>query len=334
MKIFSQTAKWLVLPIAILSLSNQAARALSYSIDNSDVMLCFRGLSGGGNPDDLEVDIGPVGNYLALPIGGSTNLMVSFYSASQLTAAFGRSTYENIRFSAFATESDNTFSYPYPLFSTWLTYGRSDPATQTVPFGRGNNSSMSSLATSKIQTVGVNASFYSGNTAVGPGNTATAIEIPFANSACYEKTIVSGNFSSASPVNVENTSPNPFTNAIVSDFYIDVPLTKADAFDGNATTGSASLVGYFTFQPDGSVTFTRAVPRPTLSIVQSGNQNTISFVAASTAKYTFSYTNVAGLTAPLSTWPTNSTVITGDSTVHSFIDVTTDPSRFYSVTAH
>jgi PKD repeat protein len=61
---------------------------------------------------------------------------------------------------------------------------------------------------------------------------------------------------------VENTTPSPFTSATVSDFYMNVPAGTGkkqfiDPFTGS-TTGNADYLGYFTLNPNGSMTFTRA----------------------------------------------------------------------------
>jgi hypothetical protein len=341
MKSCFQTAKWLALPVAILSLSSQPSRALTYNIDNSDLMLCFRLTTQLGASYVVEVDLGSVQNYLSMPIGTSTNLTPAFYTPSQLDDAFanvngGAGNYANVVFSAFACDYDTAFSYPDQLYTYWVTDPRVNPAVQTTPFARQNRTATSGLTT-QIDTVGIDvgnsSQGYSPTHSAGADNTSTACLIPTGLSDDYTSQVKSGNFGGDSPISVENVSPDPFNSPIVSDFYISVATTFQDPFANNSTTGSADLVGYFTFNPDGSTDFTRAVPRPNLTITQTNDVNTITFKTASTATYYLAYTNEAGLSAPLSTWPTSPTTITGDSTVHHFTDTTTDPNRFYVVIA-
>ena len=193
-----------------------------------------------------------------------------------------------------------------------------------------------------IIKIGSGAFNYSGSRPVGSNNTATAVEIPPGSTglSCEVPLGSGGNLKGQAPVVVENRAPSPFTTAIVSDLYIDVPNGQADPFNGNATSGNVSYLGYFTFSPDGSVTFTRAnqavvhnpPPPPSLAVGNpSPNTYAISFVSSNSATYSLYYTNAAGLSKPVSTWPSVSTNITGNGSEVTFIDVTTDANRFYRV---
>src|SRR5262249_14912636 len=115
-----------------------------------------------------------------------------------------------------------------------------------------------------------------------------------------------GDFNNPNVV-VENTTPHTFTAPQRSDFYQAVPSGFADPITGT-TNGNAYFVGYFLFNPGGTITFTRASaatpvpPRPLLSIQRSGSTSTISFGTTNGATYTLYYTNTAGLTAPIANW--------------------------------
>jgi hypothetical protein len=125
-----------------------------------------------------------------------------------------------------------------------------------------------------------------------------------------------------------------------SDLYEVRPLTDSaltpivDPHTG--ATGLAYYVGYFEFEPDGSMTFTRQAaspPAPTLSVARTNNVSSIAFLSANQANYTLLYTNTAGLSAPSSTWPSLPGAITGNGSMQTFQDTTTDASRVYQVQA-
>jgi hypothetical protein len=101
-------------------------------------------------------------------------------------------------------------------------------------------------------------------------------------------------------------------------------------------------VGYFTLNPNGTMTFTRAsvfAPQPRVpkivSITRSANVSTIFFTTTNgTFTYTLYYTNSAGLTSSVTNWPASPSTLTGDGNTDHFSDTTTDANRFYRVSAH
>jgi len=138
---------------------------------------------------------------------------------------------------------------------------------------------------------------------------------------------------------VENTTPSDFTSVSRSDFYRSRPVRFADPETG-LTNGPAYYLGYFSLSTGGTLTFTRAVatpplpPQPLLQIQRVGTSNTISFATTNGATYKLYYTNATGLTTPVLNWPSISTNVTGNGNTNSFLDITTDPVRFYDVTAY
>ena len=68
MKFSLKTARCLGLCLSLFSLLQTEVQALTYNIDSLYGMLCFRKLNA-PNPFDLEVNIGPITNYSALPVG-------------------------------------------------------------------------------------------------------------------------------------------------------------------------------------------------------------------------------------------------------------------------
>jgi hypothetical protein len=142
--------------------------------------------------------------------------------------------------------------------------------------------------------------------------------------------------------NICQYAPSPFGAAIRSDFYVDYPNGSPDPLNNNATSGNVSLLGYFLFFPNGTITFTRQAnmvvtpppPAPVLSISQSGITNIISFGTTNGATYTLIYNALSGLTTARSNWPTLGSSIIGTGGTTNFTDTTVTPGRVYSVTAH
>jgi hypothetical protein len=325
---------------AMLSMSSHAAGTLTYTNSNLDAMLCFRQL-GAANPLDLEVNIGSITNYASLAVG--TTVSINQYTVSQLTNAIGVSTFDNVEFSVTAAASEGEpVNFAFPLDTVWVTRARSNPANQSSSFARASDAALSATGT-KIDTLGNQAAEYSAPRLTDPlVNTSTAVAIPPANSQSCESSIGPGNNSKLGgtfAVAIENRAPSPFTSAIVSDLYVDVPAGDLDPANGNATSGNASFLGFFTFNPNGTMTFTRAAvtaplpPKPTLTVSRNGNVNTISFQTTSTATYTLFFTNSAGLSAHITNWPSKPS-FKGDGAMDQVTDTTTDTNRFYVVSAH
>ena len=139
---------------------------------------------------------------------------------------------------------------------------------------------------------------------------------------------VHGNFYSTSGINAFGTIDSS------SVIYLDL---------WHATDGSAyGYQGYFTLDLSGSaprLTFTpkaAVLPpsQPALSITRAGSVSSISFLSSSGVTYKLFYTDSAGLTIPISSWPSLSGTITGDGMTKTFQDTTTDSTRFYRVQAH
>ena len=127
--------------------------------------------------------------------------------------------------------------------------------------------------------------------------------------------------------NPENTTTNNFITSgqvVRSDFYQLTPTS------GHA---SGEYLGYFEFSTNGTTTY---VAYPTgIPVINSfsrvGNTTTIVYRTGTYGTYTLLGTN--NLTAPIATWPVISTLSTGDISLHSVTDTTTDANRFYIITA-
>jgi hypothetical protein len=68
-------------------------------------------------------------------------------------------------------------------------------------------------------------------------------------------------------------------------------------------------------------------------VTKTGTTNLISFPSANGAVYALYYTNSAGLTRPVTTWPASPATITGDGSVKTFTNSAPDVERYYRVGA-
>jgi hypothetical protein len=331
MKKYNKYLRGLALVIVAALAPLPAAHALSYSNQNLDAMLCFREATE-SHTFDLEVNIGSITNYVALPIGTSVN--ITQYSPSQLVDSFGTSDFSGVKFSVTACNHLTTPpGYAIAGDTLWATLARPNSALQSTPYSR-NSDTFLVQAGGKVYNIGIQAGAYSGGQAAGPDNTGTAVGVPPGSlvAAC-ESYLGSGNLAGAYGSSVEAAAPSGFSSSVVADLYENVPTGSPDPLNGGATTGKVSYVGFFTFKSDGTMTFTRSTTAPRLAITQNAGVNSISFTSFPGVSYTLYETNAAGLNMPLSTWPAMGT-INGLGGVTNFTDTSADPNRFYYIGAH
>jgi hypothetical protein len=129
---------------------------------------------------------------------------------------------------------------------------------------------------------------------------------------------------------VENTTPADFDSA--------GSPSRSDLYELQPGSGPGTYLGYFELGPDGAMTFNGPAltfPTPNLSAsTNSAGSISISFQTTANGIYTLYFTNASGLSAPVATWPTVGTNITGDGTVQSFQQAISGPGTFYSVGVH
>lgn len=140
----------------------------------------------------------------------------------------------------------------------------------------------------------------------------------------------SWNTQTINPVNSEDYV-NAYGNPNVSG------ATAASLYETVANNSAPVLIGSFTLNESGVLTYnvTPSVATPQIvGISRQGNVSTVSFTTANGPTYTLYYTNASGLTAPVATWPSVTTTVAGNGLTNSIPDTTTDAIRFYRVGAH
>jgi len=329
----------------------QSGQAQTFTYRTADLCLGFRKTGNYQENNEVVVDIGQASGYLGLSIG--TTIPVPNVSPTQLSPGSFTS-FANLQWSVSGYYIGNTYA-GYPKYTLWLTVPRAVSSVQSTPPTR--------LSSGYQQTIypGI-ASIFSGakaiSTSVGVSNQFNTPFFEQESIANYPNYILTdfmgsivdptqGTLQDTWPEgNLEITTPNSFSGSVRSDLYEVRPLT-----DGNGnpivdphtgTNGPAYFVGYFQFNSDGSMTFTRAAsstsapppPAPILSIARSGGNAIISFATTNGATYTLYFTNSVGLTHAASNWPSSPTTLTGDGTTKQFVDPANNPNRFYQVGAH
>ncbi|MDB6110243.1 MAG: hypothetical protein JWR69_1993, partial [Pedosphaera sp.] len=321
----------------------QAADALPFVLHPSDLCLGFRKVGTFKENNEVVVNIGQATNYVNLASGSV--ITVTNLSASQLSPDSFTSL-NNLSVSAFGVVNGNV--YPgYPRNTIWVAIPRSDVNVQSTPPDR-QDQDFSATLVSSINNIINGAVAISSRISSNQDNTISFLREPSSNfnialgqnlGACIGSTVDPniGNFQDSLPVNGENATAGSFLNAIRSDLYELRPTGFVDPHTGQ-TAGPGYYVGYFQFNPAGSLTFTRAStnnvpPAPVLSISRNGSANTISFVSTNNVNYKLYLTNSTGLSTATTNCPSLPATITGDNTTKSFLDTTTDADRFYRVKA-
>jgi hypothetical protein len=329
--------------------SCQLTEAQVFKHNDADLFLTFRSVPPYSDNNEAVVDVGTALNYVNQAPG--TRTTVPGYLPLQLvTGSF--SSYDGLTWAVFGIyEGDNHHYSSYPDFSLWLTVPRQDNSVQTPAPAR-ESSALQGNVDTPIDSISANAAAISIDVGVSNAfNTATFVREPIATESAHLLSIwlgsvvnnAVGDFQDNWPQNVENTTPDPFTDVVRSDFYEIRALDNGDGvFIPDPHTGNSGLayyVGYFEFAADGTMTFTRDTgtpsgpPAPVLSILRTNGVSAISFVTSNTANYTLFFTNAAGLSAPVTNWASVPGTISGDGSKNAFVDPSGVPNRFYRVQA-
>ncbi len=305
--------------------STQAQTGFQYN--DRDLILGFR-QPGGSSASDLVVDLGQASIYYGLATGSS--LTISNYTTANLSAAFPGGL-DALYWSVSGDVHNSNTDTNYPLYTMWVTKPRANLNVQSTPWGP-RSVYQQGPTCAKVSGIGNNAVTYGGTVPAGPDNSTTQISIPPTSPYSYTTLIGAvGNYSGTFQGDVEQVTPFGFASGGVA--------VQADLYQLIPSAASAKLIGYFELETDGSMKFFAApaansVPQPTItSIIQAAGTNTISFTSVTNGNYSLLATNEAGLGAPRSTWPVVKGPVTGNGSVSSLTDSSTDPIRYYSIKA-
>jgi hypothetical protein len=306
-----------------LLLSDVSLHAQTFTYSNCDLVAGFRII---GGASDLVVDLGQVSQYESFAPRSVT--VITNVSAVQIADALP--TLDGVSWSVAAALRGNP-NYSYPLQTIWVTSPRPDIYT---PGNVWKNASQGTLggAASQIDGIGYDASVYGNGQPAGQGNTPTGILIPPASQYSYSTLMGSHqNYDGTFQGVVENTTPVDFDSAGLPSRSVLYRL-EPDAYPHAAGT----LIGFFDFNPDGTLTFTAGPPpeQTTItSIINQGPVVTVSFPTVNLVGYRLLYTDANGLATPISSWNIGSSLI-GDGTTLSLQDTNPTPTRFYTVEAY
>ncbi len=303
--------------------AGQAVAGNLTSYASGDVLLCFRN----GGSYDMVVDAGPISTFTNLT--ANQRYTIATYTGSQL----GLLSTNSLSWSAFTWLSDNTL---------FMTRPRTSPNIQTAPWLAASSAAQHGTA-SRMTTIvagAVDAATFSPEAAF---NTATA-EIEedvsasnpnYPTGQSYREALFGAygsDFNGTFQGNPEITTTNKFTiqgKVVRSDFY---KLTPTSGY------AQATFLGYFEFNTNGVMTYvaypTAAPSTPVFSsISRTGTVTTINYTTGPSGTYTLRYTTNLTTAGSPATWTALQTLSSGDTSVHSTTDTTTDPIRFYTITA-
>ena len=295
MNMFKINQIGLKLAMAATLALTQFASAQGYFTDtqNGDVNAGFRKTGTYQEQDEMVVYLGNITNFLAVPAGTSIN--ITNYSSKQLTNMCPDN-FGNLQWSVFSSFYASGTTFPttvgtFPVPTCWFTVPRTSPGTQTTAPKRTSSNSQNNLS-ERMLGVSSGANTISGE--IGGASTSTnnayvvlePISLDPNNLLTYyigDRTTSSlGDFYGNGGItySVEDVTPSSFTSAVVCDFYQDVPNSTAsdpgyvDPITG-LTNGACYFVGYFTLNPNGSMSFTRAsaVSAPAVSAVSASVTN-------------------------------------------------------------
>lgn len=297
---------------------NAFAGDFSSGYATGDVLICFRNA---GSGVDMVVDAGPISTFLGYS-HNSTN-PITAYSASNLKNDVGLG---NTLWSAFTWDSSytlyltkgratNSLSFQTPAFPE-AAYGQQQitaGSMHSIVLGAvANNTYLNSTATAVEEDDDSN----------GDPNYPSGVSYFRGVTGAYGNSF-NGTVGNNPEQKIPKTSPvNLFTSPQRSDFY---QLTPSGSGAGG------TFLGYFELETNGTMVY---VAYPTqLPVINSftsvNGTNALSYTTGTYGTYTLIGTN--NLAAPSSTWPTISTLSTGDTKPHTVTDVPAAAIRFYNI---
>jgi hypothetical protein len=311
----------------------QSVQAQGFTDTNRDLILTFRktGFDGGSVGSVVfEVDIGQASIYYNATPGSSTPI-TAYSSTAQLGTLFDSLNDLSWSVSGCVPNAGDSGDPSIPTRTLWVTDPRLSPNTPAAPW-TSHSIYTQGAADSHIVAILANAQTWANSTAADSvTNTPTAAAIPAGNGNNADGSLGAlGNYLGTFQGDVENTTPSVFTSA--------GSPSRSDLYQLEPGSGPGTYLGYFELSTNGGMIFygpALTFPVPSLTASTNGTGNfLISFPTTANGIYTLYYTNAAGLTAPVSTWQTVATNITGDGTIQSFQQTISGPGTFYTVGVH
>jgi hypothetical protein len=301
-----------------------STRAQTFAYTNCDLVAAFR-TAGGAN--DLVVDLGQASYFESRPARSVTTL--ANLSTTQLADALP--TLNGVSWSVSSALRGNP-NYPqYGLQTIWITSPRPDINTPGNVWSRAAQGTLGGAA-SQIDAIGVNAASYGNGQPASADNTGSGIVIPSSSAFSYTYQVGAyGNLSGTFQGNPENTTPADFDTAGLPSRSVLYRL-EPDFYPH----GTGTVVGFFDFKPDGTMTFTAGPPPERTTITKttySGGTATVWFPTINLVGYRLRYTDSAGLATPISSWSIGITLI-GDGTTLFLQDTSSTANRFYTIEAY
>ena len=300
----------------------QSAQA-QFNYTDRDLLLTFRKIQPGDvGTVDLEVDIGQASTYYNASPGSSFQI-TTYDPNNQLIALLSDADgLGNLGWSIAGCVSptqDNGSDPSKPTDTLWVTAPCVDPNTPAPAWVEKSIYQQGPVAL-KITSILNNAATWGESTHTDSvTNTATVAAIPTSSQQADNNLLSDiGNLGSFWG-NIENTTPSTFSTSTFA------TPARSDLYELKPGSGNGTFLGYFLLGTDGTLTFNApsavvSFPAPTLTITNDGAGNVdISYQSTAGGTYTLYYTSINNITAPISTWSTASSTITGDGTVQTFV---------------
>ena len=305
-----------------LLLGAQPLRAAPFNYNNGDVLLVFWQA---GQPN-LEVDIGPVSQLINATPGSIitfTGSGTNQFSLTQLNAAF--SSYASVNWAAIS-DVRGASVYGLPVNTLFLTNPRSNISTLTSPytsyttFQQGSIGSIISTVAGYLSSEGA-IPWSSGTPANAISNTANVVIIPDGDSSTYVS--IAGTAGSLDETfnqgDIENQTPSPFTSG----------ATRSDFYELKPGTGAGVYLGYFEFDPNGTLTFRASPTLPTSNVQISQPNALLNFLSENNVLYDVQATS----NLVTASWSTIASNLTGNGGTLTVTDsgAANQSQRFYRI---